>query len=133
MQTCIIIGGVAGGASAAARLRRLDEKARIIIIERGPYISFANCGLPYHLSGIIPRRDALLVTRDGTVQFIALESGRRIGSSNLAMEGVVSVLARHTPDPPFFAAGDSKGQVRLFRPDHRSASMAEPTTSKLLG
>ena len=42
----IIIGGVAGGASAAARLRRLDEKAEILLLERGPYISFANCGLP---------------------------------------------------------------------------------------
>ena len=63
MQTVIIIGGVAGGASAAARLRRLNEKARIIVIERGPYISFANCGLPYHISAVIPKRDALLVTR----------------------------------------------------------------------
>jgi NADPH-dependent 2,4-dienoyl-CoA reductase/sulfur reductase-like enzyme/rhodanese-related sulfurtransferase len=63
MQTFIIIGGVAGGASAAARLRRLNEKARIIVVERGPYISFANCGLPYHISTTIPKRDALLVTR----------------------------------------------------------------------
>jgi NADPH-dependent 2,4-dienoyl-CoA reductase/sulfur reductase-like enzyme/rhodanese-related sulfurtransferase len=63
MRTFIIIGGVAGGASAAARLRRLNEKARIIVIERGPYISFANCGLPYHISATIPKRDALLVTR----------------------------------------------------------------------
>jgi NADPH-dependent 2,4-dienoyl-CoA reductase/sulfur reductase-like enzyme/rhodanese-related sulfurtransferase len=63
MQTFIIIGGVAGGASAAARLRRLNEKARIIVIERGPYISFANCGLPYHISKTIAKRDALLVTR----------------------------------------------------------------------
>ena len=42
----IIVGGVAGGASAAARLRRLDEQAEIVLLERGPYISFANCGLP---------------------------------------------------------------------------------------
>jgi len=63
MQTFVVIGGVAGGASAAARLRRLNEKARIIVIERGPYISFANCGLPYHISKVIPKRDALLVTR----------------------------------------------------------------------
>jgi NADPH-dependent 2,4-dienoyl-CoA reductase/sulfur reductase-like enzyme len=63
MQTFIIIGGVAGGASAAARLRRLNETARIIVIERGPYISFANCGLPYHISAVIPKRDSLLVTR----------------------------------------------------------------------
>ena len=44
----IIIGGVAGGASAAARLRRLDEQAEIVLLERGPHISFANCGLPYY-------------------------------------------------------------------------------------
>lgn len=55
----IIIGGVAGGASAAARLRRLDEKAEIILLERGEYISFANCGLPYYIGGTIAGRDAL--------------------------------------------------------------------------
>ena len=57
----IIIGGVAGGASAAARLRRMDEKAEIVLLERGPHISYANCGLPYHLGKIIPERDWLLV------------------------------------------------------------------------
>jgi NADPH-dependent 2,4-dienoyl-CoA reductase/sulfur reductase-like enzyme/peroxiredoxin family protein/rhodanese-related sulfurtransferase/TusA-related sulfurtransferase len=57
----LIVGGVAGGASAAARLRRLDEKANIIIFERGEYISFANCGLPYHIGGAIKERDRLLV------------------------------------------------------------------------
>ena len=57
----IIIGGVAGGASTAARLRRMDEKAKIIILERGPYISFANCGLPYHIGEVIEDRDKLLV------------------------------------------------------------------------
>ncbi len=45
----IIVGGVAGGASCAARLRRLDEEAEIVMVERGPYVSFANCGLPYHV------------------------------------------------------------------------------------
>lgn len=58
----LIIGGVAGGATAAARLRRNDESAQIVLIERGPYISFANCGLPYHISGMIAERDNLLVT-----------------------------------------------------------------------
>jgi len=58
----LIIGGVAGGATAAARLRRNDESAHIVLIERGPYISFANCGLPYHISGMIAERDNLLVT-----------------------------------------------------------------------
>ena len=57
----IIIGGVAGGASAAARLRRLDEKAEIVLLEKGPHMSYANCGLPYHLGKIIPERNWLLV------------------------------------------------------------------------
>lgn len=55
----IIVGGVAGGASAAARLRRLDEKAEIILFERGAYISFANCGLPYYIGGEITKKSAL--------------------------------------------------------------------------
>lgn len=58
----VIIGGVAGGATAAARIRRNDESANIVMVERGPYISFANCGLPYHLSGAIAEREQLLVT-----------------------------------------------------------------------
>ena len=57
----VIVGGVAGGASAAARLRRLSEDAKIVLIERGPYISFANCGLPYHIGGAIADRSRLLV------------------------------------------------------------------------
>lgn len=55
----VIIGGVAGGATAAARLRRLDEKAEIIILERGEFISFANCGLPYYIGGEITNKNAL--------------------------------------------------------------------------
>jgi NADPH-dependent 2,4-dienoyl-CoA reductase/sulfur reductase-like enzyme/rhodanese-related sulfurtransferase len=57
----LIVGGVAGGASAAARARRLSEDAHIILFERGPDVSFANCGLPYYLGGEIPERDKLLV------------------------------------------------------------------------
>jgi NADPH-dependent 2,4-dienoyl-CoA reductase/sulfur reductase-like enzyme/rhodanese-related sulfurtransferase len=57
----LIVGGVAGGASAATRLRRLDEHAEIIMFERGDYISFANCGLPYYIGGTIKKRDDLLV------------------------------------------------------------------------
>lgn len=55
----IIVGGVAGGASAAARLRRLDEKAEIIILERGEFVSFANCGLPYFIGGVIKDKEVL--------------------------------------------------------------------------
>ena len=57
----VIVGGVAGGASAAARARRLSEEAEITLFERGRYISFANCGLPYHIGGAIPERSRLLV------------------------------------------------------------------------
>jgi len=61
MSKVLIIGGVAGGASCAARFRRLDEKAEIILFERGEYISYANCGLPYHVGEVIKSRDALLL------------------------------------------------------------------------
>jgi len=62
----IIVGGVAGGASCAARLRRLDEKAEIIMVERGPYVSYANCGLPYHIGGVIEKESSLLVASEST-------------------------------------------------------------------
>lgn len=61
MPKILIIGGVAGGASAAARARRLSETAEIIMFERGPFVSFANCGLPYHISGEIKERSKLLL------------------------------------------------------------------------
>lgn len=97
----LIIGGVAGGMSAATRLRRLDESAEIIVIERGPEVSYANCGLPYYVGGVIPERASLLLqtpdslhrrfrldvrvrheasyidTARKTVDVIDLDSGRR--------------------------------------------------------
>ena len=60
----IIVRGVAGGASCAARLRRLDEKAEILMVERGPYVSYANCGLPYHIGGVIDKESNLLVASE---------------------------------------------------------------------
>lgn len=57
----VIVGGVAGGMSAATRLRRLDESAEIVVVERSGYVSFANCGLPYHVGGVIEQRSALLL------------------------------------------------------------------------
>lgn len=62
MKICII-GGVAGGASAAARLRRLDEDAEIILFEKGEFVSYANCGLPYFIGGTIQKRESLVVTK----------------------------------------------------------------------
>ncbi len=63
----VIVGGVAGGASAAARARRVDESAEIHLFERGPYISFANCGLPYHIAGEIQDRSKLLLMTPETM------------------------------------------------------------------
>jgi NADPH-dependent 2,4-dienoyl-CoA reductase/sulfur reductase-like enzyme/rhodanese-related sulfurtransferase len=57
----VVVGGVAGGMSAAARLRRLNEQAEIVVLERDDYVSFANCGLPYHIGGDIPHRSSLLL------------------------------------------------------------------------
>ncbi|GAA2472368.1 FAD-dependent oxidoreductase [Terrabacter carboxydivorans] len=68
----IIIGGVAGGMSAATRLRRLDEDARITVIERSGHVSFANCGLPYHVGGVIEDRESLLLQTPASL-------GRRFG------------------------------------------------------
>ena len=62
----IIVGGVAGGASCAARLRRLDERAEILMVERGPFVSYANCGLPYHVGDVIPKEASLLVATEQT-------------------------------------------------------------------
>jgi NADPH-dependent 2,4-dienoyl-CoA reductase/sulfur reductase-like enzyme len=64
----VIVGGVAGGASAAARARRLSERAEIILFERGPDVSFANCGLPYYAGGVIAQRDKLLVATTRRLQ-----------------------------------------------------------------
>lgn len=86
MKRYIIVGGVAGGASAAARLRRLDEDAQIILVERGPYISFANCGLPYYAGDVIKDRSRLLV------QTVASVHGR----FNIDVRTESTVVAVHT-------------------------------------
>lgn len=61
IQRIVVIGGVAGGMSCAARARRLNEDTEIVVLERGPYVSFANCGLPYHVGGEIPERSKLIL------------------------------------------------------------------------
>ncbi|HNW42813.1 MAG TPA: FAD-dependent oxidoreductase, partial [Opitutaceae bacterium] len=93
----VIIGGVAAGASVAARARRLSESAQITLIERGPDVSFANCGLPYHIGGEIPDRAALAVqtpqslkamldidVRTGTEAVAIDRSGKRVQLRTLA-------------------------------------------------
>jgi NADPH-dependent 2,4-dienoyl-CoA reductase/sulfur reductase-like enzyme/rhodanese-related sulfurtransferase len=70
----VIVGGVAAGASTGARLRRLDESAEIVVLERDRYVSFANCGLPYHIGGAIPDRESLLLqTPESLAKSLALE------------------------------------------------------------
>ena len=59
----LVVGGVAGGATAAARLRRLDEECEIIMFERGPHVSFSNCALPFHLSGLIEDHEDLILMK----------------------------------------------------------------------
>lgn len=66
MNRILIVGGVAGGATAAARLRRLDEYSKIIVFERGKYVSFANCGLPYYIGDTITNRDGLILQTGGS-------------------------------------------------------------------
>ena len=60
----VIVGGVAGGASCATRCRRLDETAEILLIDRGPYVSFANCGLPYYVGDVIKDESNLLLASE---------------------------------------------------------------------
>lgn len=91
----IIIGGVAGGASTAARLRRLDENAEIIILEKGDEVSYANCGLPYHIGGVIPHRDALLVQTPEKLH-AALNVDVRVRSEVMAIDtDSKTVTVRH--------------------------------------
>lgn len=81
----VIIGGVAAGATAAARARRLSETAEIILIERGPDVSFANCGLPYHIGGEIADRAALAVQTPQTLQAM-LAIDVRTGTEAVAID-----------------------------------------------
>ena len=81
----VVVGGVAGGMSAAARLRRLDERAEILVLERDDYVSFANCGLPYHIGGEIEERAALLLqTPQSLSESLALDV--RTGHEVVAIE-----------------------------------------------
>jgi len=123
-ERIVIVGGVAGGATAAARARRLSEKAEITLLERGPYVSFANCGLPYYVSGAIAKRSKLLLqTPEGfdarygvkvLVDTEALEidrSGRRIriqgpeGGSWIGYDRLILAQGGNPIVPPLPGAG----------------------------
>ena len=87
----VIVGGVAGGASAAARARRLSEDAEIILFERGPYVSFANCGLPYHIGGEIADRARLLVQTPQSLM-ARFNLDVRVDTEVLAIDALAKVL-----------------------------------------
>jgi NADPH-dependent 2,4-dienoyl-CoA reductase/sulfur reductase-like enzyme/rhodanese-related sulfurtransferase len=92
----IIVGGVAGGASCAARLRRLDEKAEILLVERGPFVSFANCGLPYYVGGEIQQESSLLVATERTFrQQFAIDCRTRCEVTGIAPEAHTVELRNH--------------------------------------
>ena len=79
----IIVGGVAGGATALVRLRRLDEEAQIILFEKGEFVSFANCGLPYYLGGVIKNRDSIFVSNIESIQGKYNVDIRKIGRAHV--------------------------------------------------
>ena len=118
----IIIGGVAGGASTAARLRRLDEQAEIVLLEKGPHISYANCGLPYHLGRIIPERNWLLVMTPAAFRArfnVDVRVNQEVVSIDRAQK-TVKVLNRETGteteeryDKLVIATGSSPMQLQL--------------------
>lgn len=104
-ERIVIVGGVAGGMSAATRLRRRLEHAEIVVLERGPDVSFANCGLPYHLGGVIADRDDLLLQTPASLgarfgidvrvrhEAVAIDRARRIVQVRDLLDGSLAELA----------------------------------------
>lgn len=97
MMKVIIVGGVAGGMSAATRLRRLMEDAEIIVMEKGPYVSFANCGLPYYVSGQISQREALLLQTPESLH-ARFNLDVRVNHEVIAIDPQAKVITILTPE-----------------------------------
>ena len=115
----LIVGGVAGGASCAARLRRLDETAEIVLYERGEYISFANCGLPYYIGGVIAKREQLLVQDVKTMN----------AWFNLEIHTKAEVIAIQPHEKTISVRHLRTGEVRQ---DHYDALVLSPGASPIL-
>ncbi|WP_413452728.1 FAD-dependent oxidoreductase [Georgenia phoenicis] len=115
----VIVGGVAGGMSAAARARRLDEHAEIVVLEQGDYVSFANCGLPYHLSGEIgSREDLLLHTPQSLARTLNLDvrTGHRATAIDRDRREVTVVSGGTTDRLPYDALLLAPGAVAVRPP-----------------
>ncbi|MBN9187796.1 MAG: FAD-dependent oxidoreductase, partial [Microbacterium sp.] len=102
----VIVGGVAGGMSAAARARRLDETAEIVVLERGAHVSFANCGLPYFVGGDIEQERSLLVQTPETLR-AALALDVRTGSEVTAVDTAAKTVTVRTADGGYDLAYDA--------------------------
>lgn len=123
----VVVGGVAGGMSAAARARRLDEHVEIVVLEQSPYVSFANCGLPYQLSGEIAERDSLLLhTPESLAAALALDvrTGSRVTAVDPAARTVTVTTADDTYELGYDALLLAPGAVAVRPPveglDHPS-------------
>ncbi|WP_421743083.1 FAD-dependent oxidoreductase [Cellulomonas sp.] len=115
----VIVGGVAGGMSAAARARRLDERAEIVVLEQSEYVSFANCGLPYHLSGEIERRDDLLLHTPaslGAALALDVRTGNRVTAIDRAARSVSVTTADGSYELAYDALLLSPGAVAVRPP-----------------
>ena len=115
----VIVGGVAGGMSAAARARRLDERAEIVVLEQGDFVSFANCGLPYHLSGEIAEREALLLhTPESLAESLNLDvrTGHRVTGIDRHSQKVTIEGRDGTYSLPYDALLLSPGAVAVRPP-----------------
>jgi NADPH-dependent 2,4-dienoyl-CoA reductase/sulfur reductase-like enzyme/rhodanese-related sulfurtransferase len=115
----VIVGGVAGGMSAAARARRLDQHAEIIILEQGAYVSFANCGLPYYLSGEIAQRDELLLHTPASLAAslnLDVRTGHRVTAIDRAAQKVTIQAGEDTYALPYDALVLSPGAVPVRPP-----------------
>ena len=115
----VIVGGVAGGMSAAARARRLDEHAEIVVLEQGAYVSFANCGLPYHLSGEIAARDDLLLHTPASLAAslnLDVRTGHRVTGIDSSAQKVTIETDEGTYLLPYDALLLSPGAVAVRPP-----------------
>jgi len=115
----VIVGGVAGGMSAAARARRLDEQAEIIVLEQGDYVSFANCGLPYHLSGEIAARDELILHTPSSLAAslnLDVRTGHRVTGIDRHSRKVTIAAGDDTYAMPYDALLLSPGAVAVRPP-----------------
>jgi NADPH-dependent 2,4-dienoyl-CoA reductase/sulfur reductase-like enzyme/rhodanese-related sulfurtransferase len=119
VRTIVVVGGVAGGMSAAARARRLDEQAQIIVLEQGEYVSFANCGLPYHLSGEIEQRNSLLLHTPRSLRAaldLDVRTGHRVTRIDRGAREVTVQTAHGSYQQPYDALLLAPGAVGVRPP-----------------